>query len=450
MAPCEIDTIGEAPLCSIGEPVAEYAATDAPGDSRQRARGSCIQTASYSLGLFMEPLGAEFGWSRAQISAGLTIPALTMALLSPAIGAAVDRWGSRRLALPGLVLTAVAQAAFGFANGSMTQWLGLWAFYAFATLGLQTTVWTTAVSSTFTLNRGLALGVTLAGTALGQTFIPPLTNWLITTFGWRQAYAWLGVGWGVPCFLIAFFFLYDARDRQRRSPREGASSMAALPGLEFREALCSVPLIRIGISTLLTMFAGTAVLVHQVPILTEAGVSRTEAAWLASLAGLAGVIGKLVTGWLTDRFSAGVVGALTLSVPAIAFLALLEPFRSPALIVAAMVIVGYAAGGKLQISAYLTARYAGMRNFGKIFGLMTSMVALGGGLGPTAAGAIYDRFGSYAPLLIFGALGSLACGLLVFKLGPYPVWERSGSPTPAVEPAGRSAVAGTARLDEST
>lgn len=382
---------------------------------------------TYTTGLFIDPLAQEFGWSRAQISAGLAIPALMTVPLSPIIGAAIDRWGTRRLAIPGLILGMIALGAFGFANGSAMQWMALWTFYGLVALAVKSTVWTAAVSSVFEAGRGLALGVVLCGAALTQTLAPPLSSWLITEFGWREAYFWLAVGWGGPVLLLVILFMFDAFDRDRREAPQlwnKAPVRDGLQGLSLGEAFRNIPLIRIGASTLILMFLGVAVIVHQVPILMEAGVPRAEAALLASLGGIAGIAGKLITGWLSDRWDAGTVGAITLAMPAVAFAGLLDPLRSPALIVIAMIIIGYAAGTKLQICAYLTSRYAGMRNFGKIFGVMSSLIALGAGLGPVAAGAIHDQFGSYEPLLIAGIPGSIICGLLIFKLGPYPQWTR--------------------------
>jgi len=88
-----------------------------------------------------------------------------------------------------------------------------------------------------------------------------------------------------------------------------------------------------------------------------------------------------------------------------------------------MMVIGYTAGTKLQICAYLTGCYAGMRHYGKIFGLMTSLVGIGGGLGTVAAGAIFDMFGNYGPLLIFGIVSSFVCGGLLFRLGTTPDWD---------------------------
>ncbi|MFV8817645.1 MFS transporter [Haliea sp. E17] len=380
--------------------------------------------ATYSIGLFMTPLSDEFGWSRAQISAGLSVAALLAIPLSPIVGAMIDRWGSRRLAIPGLVLTSVSIAAFGLASGSVTQWLGLWTGYAILSLGIKSTMWTAAISSMFSASRGMALAVTLSGTAVAQILSPPITNWLIDTYGWRQAFAWLGFGWGLPALVLCVLFLFDAHDRRRAAAKTGnPAPVGDLSGLSVAEAVRSRALWQVAISTLIIMVLTIGFIVHQVPILTEAGVSRERAAWLASLAGVAGITGKLFTGYLLDRFRANWIGGITMGVTALAFILLLEPFRSPTAIVIAMLVIGYSSGCKLQICAYLTSRYGGMKNFGKVFGVMSSLIAVGAGVGPVMAGAIHDIAGSYTPMVLAGIPASLVAGVLLLLLGPYPVWK---------------------------
>ncbi|WP_054436213.1 MFS transporter [Novosphingobium sp. ST904] len=166
-----------------------------------------------------------------------------------------------------------------------------------------------------------------------------------------------------------------------------------------------------------------AVVVHQFPILVEAGMSRTQAAWLVSLSGVAGVMGKLISGTLIDRYHARVVGGVTLASTAVGWPLLMSGIATPVTIVIGIMISGYAAGTKIQLCSYLTARYAGMRNYGTIFGFMTSVIALASAIGPLAAGASYDHFGSYTPLLLVGVAISLISGGLVFSLRGYPDWN---------------------------
>ena len=381
---------------------------------------------TYSIGLFITPLHNEFGWGRAEITGGLTIAALMTIPLSPVLGIAIDRWGSRRLAIPGLILTAMCISAFSLANGSITQWLALWTIYTIMSLGIKATMWTAAVSSVFSSGRGLALAVTLSGTPIAQILAPPLSHFLIDSYGWRASWVWLGIGWCVPALVLSLFFLFDAHDEHRIKVKAGSTdAKAVLPGLSLKEAIRNVPLLRIAASTVIMMVLAIGVIVHQVPILTEVGVSRQNAAFLASLAGFAGIVGKLITGFLLDRYHSSWIGGLSIGIASVGFVLLLETIRTPALIVVAMIIIGYAAGCKLQICAYLTSRYAGMKNFGKVFGVMFSLIAMGSGMGPLLAGATYDVFGSYGPLIMGGIPASLIAGLLLVGLGPYPQWTDS-------------------------
>ncbi|MBW8785243.1 MAG: MFS transporter [Novosphingobium sp.] len=389
------------------------------------------------MGLFMEPLGREFHWSRTLLSSGASIATITTAVLSPFFGILIDRYGSRRLALVGTMLTMAAISAFAFVSGSPLQWMVLWFVFGAMSVSIKSTVWTAAVLGIFTGTRGFALGLTLAGTAISQTLVPPLGNFLITHYGWRTAYVSLGIGWGVPTLILCTLFFYDAHDRARAAVARGEAPQTAtvLPGLTVPQAWRDWALWRVGISNFVVMVLTIGLAIHLFPILTAAGVSRGTAAWLTSLGGIAGIAGKLITGALLDRFRPNWIGGVTLGATALTFLLLINGVRSPPLIVCAMLVNGYAAGTKTQITGYLTASYGGMRNFGVIYGTMAALMAAASGMGPLVAGAVYDRFGGYGPFLVGGAIGCALCGLLIISLPRYPRWEADIDETLAETPA---------------
>jgi MFS family permease len=387
-----------------------------------------------SMGLFIEPWTEEFGWSRTLLSSGMSITSFSTFFLSPLGGVLIDRIGTRRLALPGLALLILTMASLSLLDGSVWMWFAIWTVYAIAALATKSTVWTAGVASTFDAGRGLALGLTLSGSAFAQALTPPLTNFLIDEFGWRMALVWLAGGWGGLALLLCVFLLYDGYDASRKAraeapqagakPSSGKGLLSDAPGLSISEAWRSVALWRIAISTFVIMIVTIALVVHQIPILVEIGVDRTTAAYYAGMAGLAGVAGKLVTGWLLDRYAARWVGGLTLAATALTFILLLVPNRSTAMIFTAMFINGYAAGTKLQIAGYLTSAYGGMKNFGAIFGTMASLIAAGSGLGPLLAGFIYDTYGNYDVYLWIGIIGTFISAFLIFGLPDYPAWVR--------------------------
>lgn len=394
-----------------------------------------------AIGLFIEPLSTAFGWSRTLVSAGPSIATATTAILAPAVGVAIDRFGSRVVVLPGVLLTIVAIAAFSLANGSPAQWLALWFVFGIVATLIKSTAWTAAVVGFFDKSRGLALGLTLSGTAVAQSVVPPLCNWLMMEFGWRGAFVWLALGWGGVTFLLCLALFIDPRRRPRQNAAQMAQEKAKphLSGLTVRAALRNSALWRVAISNFIVMLLTIGLAIHLFAILTEAGVDRTSAAWLTGLGGIAGILGKLASGFLLDRYRPNLIGGITLAIAAIAFLLLMEGIRSPALIIVAMLVNGYAAGTKIQIVGYLTAGYAGMRNFGAIYGTMSALLALASGLGPLLAGYIYDRTGSYSPFLAAGAAGCVLGGLLIMSLPRYPVWGRDGEGLAGVLPsAGRT------------
>ena len=109
----------------------------------------------YTLGAFMAPLSAEFGWSRAEISSGITVSNSGSAVLGLLVGFLIDRFGPRRIGLVGAVLMAAAFAMLGTAKGSYTNWLALWFLISLAATCTQTTIWTSAVITRFNTSRGL-------------------------------------------------------------------------------------------------------------------------------------------------------------------------------------------------------------------------------------------------------------------------------------------------------
>lgn len=392
---------------------------------------------TYSLGTFMEPLEKAFGWSRAEISFGLTIFGLTATFAGPPMGALIDRFGSRQIALYGLVLSGATFACFSLATGSLTQWFILWLIFSLCSITVKSTVWSAGTSSVFTASRGLALAAVLSGSALGQVFAPLIANALIQNQGWAAAYFWIGIGWaGLGAILVALFF-HDAYALRRRLNAATPAGGGRLPGLTIREACRDSRVIRIAVANLLMAFVGSGATVHLVPLITESGVTRDHAVEIAATAGIAGIVGKFLAGWLLDRVQGSLVPFSSFAIGAVGYFLLTNVLHSPMGLMLGTMCLGLAAGAGLQVSTYLISRYAGLRNFGVIFGTIASSMMLGTSFGPLLAGRIHDVTGSYAALLWTAIPVMLVCSLLFIGLGPYPKFTRpeedavTGQPAPA-------------------
>ena len=372
----------------------------------------------YSLGAFIGPLQADFGWSRAQASGGLTVAALLSAVGCIPVGMLVDRIGPRRVGLIGVIAMCAAFALASTATGTQANWLMLWAVIAVGTFFVQATVWTSAVASRFEASRGLAFAITLSGASLSATIYPVLATWLIGNYGWRTAYAAMGGLWVLVVFPVLFLLFRGAHDRGRSAQPSAAAAQRVLTGLTLAEGLRSATLYKLLMAAGLFAFTAIGVVVHFVPILTDSGATPLSAAGIASLVGIFSIIGRLGTGVLLDKYPGHLVGGAAFLIPIVACVLLLTDGANPVSQAVAAAIFGLTVGSEVDVIAYLAAKHFGLKSFGALYGVLQMALAAGTAFGPLAAGAVFDRYDSYSPFLMMTAVLMAASAVALFTLGP--------------------------------
>lgn len=374
----------------------------------------------YSLGPFIGALQQDFGWSRAQISAGLTVAALISAAGCIPVGMLVDRIGPRRVGLIGVLAMCGAFALASTATGETANWLALWGVIACGTFFVQATVWTSAVASRFEISRGLAFAITLSGASIAGTLFPILATWLIGSYGWRTAYVAMSGMWVALVFPLLFIFFRSAKDQVSKQLEARPEVAAVLTGITLAEGLRSPTLYKLLMAAGLFAFTAIGVVVHFVPILTDAGATPLSAAGIASLVGIFSIIGRLGTGLLLDKFPGHVVGAIAFLIPIPACALLLIDGANPVSQGVAAAIFGLTVGSEVDVIAYLAAKHFGLKNFGALYGVLQMALAFGTAFGPLAAGAVFDGYGSYAPFLMLTTVLMAASAIALFTLGPAP------------------------------
>ena len=384
----------------------------------------------YSSGVFMGDMTAEFGWSRAQFSFTLTLLMLAGLIFLPMLGWCVDRWGPRRMALFGIVTFAAGFAMLGLANGSILQWYALALLYAPFQAFIGQPIWIAGVVSRFDASRGLAMAVALAGLGIASMVWPLLTAFYIEALGWRLTYVALALSWVIPVLPLTLLFFYGAGDRS--GPAKPRPERQA-----YGPALRSRTFIGLMLAGGLFICGGFGITVHIVPILRGDGFSLGSAAAIAGLVGAFSFTGRLLTGYLLDRFPTRPIAVTVFLMPILTSVLLLLFPGSLAGAVGAVIMLGLSGGAEMDIVTFIAARRFGPGVFASIFALFSAIIAACAGLGAVLAGAIFDMQQSYDAYLLLVIPMMLASAGLIAWLPMEPEQDAAGRRgNEPLEPAG--------------
>lgn len=380
------------------------------------------------FGLFIREFEAEFGWQRTQISAALSVFLIVLVLLLPWAGKLIDRVGIRRVAVPSIFLYGTALASLYWLTDSLWHLYIVYALIAAVGIGAQSISFIKALSAWFDRRRGLVIGICMAGFGIGYVVIPLITYALIENYGWRCAYLALGaIAVAVP--LPATFLLLRDTPQEMNLQPDGATSLptqaaavaaqAPIAGQSLAEALRTPQLWLLAASFVLMSFALNGVQSQLVPLLTGRGYAAGTAAFMLAAVGMGSFPGRVLVGYLVDRFFAPYVAIVFYAVSAVALWVLIGGGPVEVVFLCA-VVFGLSLGAENDVLGYLCSRYFGLRCFGQIYGTLLTSYLIGAALGPLVMAYAYDRFGSYDAVLR-GAVGAvlLAC-IILTRLPRFP------------------------------
>lgn len=372
-------------------------------------------------GLMMDPIAADFGWTRAEVSNGLSIYALAAAIVMPFAGRLLDGVGIRRVGIPSVVLTVLSLVALAYCPPNRTLWYVLMAFLGVVSVGQGGLTYLKVASEWIDRNRGLAVGIVGIGGATGQALSPAYTQLLMTTFGgWRPVFLGLALLLAVLALPPLIFVIREPEAGERHDlGLVAAPSAEDLPGLEAGEAVRTRQFWILLVTTLVLGSAVPGALVHMVPMLTDQGTTAAAAAVALSVAGLAAMAGRLVGGFLVDRFHAPLVAAVVFGLPILGLWFLSGHTGIPGIYLIGAALIGMANGGEADLVSYMTSRYLGMRRFGLIFGVYYALLALGYAIGPFVYALAYAATGTYDPALVLFGIGLAISAVGGLTMGRY-------------------------------
>jgi MFS family permease len=374
-----------------------------------------------SIGPFTRPLAEEFGWGRGDIQLALFWFTATVVITVPFVGGLADRIGVRKVAIATLALFGLAFAALALTPASLVTFYLLWGLMGALGAGSTPVSWTRVVNAWFVHNRGFALALTLMGTGVTAALLPSLATWLIAEFGWRRAFLGIALLPLVVALPVAVWLFREPDARGAVSfdgaaNRAGVTVQAALRDYRYWVIAGSILCIAIGVGGSITNFQ---------PLLMDRGFEPAEAARVAGAIGVSVIAGRLIAGFLIDRYWAPLVTLPMLALPALACILLAQSSVSMPAALLSAILIGFAAGAETDLVAYLTARYFGLANYGRLYGLQYAVFGFASGVSPFLFGKVFDVTGGYQPILYAAAVLFVVGAVALLTLGRYPRFDES-------------------------
>ena len=367
----------------------------------------------YTIGALQAPVTAEFGWTRAQFQFAMLFSSGLGAITAPIVGLLIDKYGARHVGIIGLIGFGLALLVASRMNGPIWTLYGAYSLMALLGAGTIPVTWSRAIAINFSKQRGLALGLALSGTGVCAILAPHYTVWLIEHYGWRGAYVGLAL---VPLVIAVPIIYFGFHPKEYVAHFEHKTDTSKPQGMTLGQALRGYKFWIILLSILFAYMGFSGIGTNLFPAMTDDGLTQTQAATVLSAFGIAIMFGRVAVGYLVDKFWAPGVAAITMSLPVIgAFIFINDPGFVFALIAA--MLVGIAAGAELDLMAFFTARYFGVRHYAKIYGVLYSSLAICSGSAPMLFAYFHDKTQSYDLSFMIASVLFAACGGVVLLFG---------------------------------
>ena len=374
-----------------------------------------------SFGVFMKPLTAEFGWDRGALSAALSLNLIVGGGLGILSGRLSDRYGPRLLVTIGGLLTGVAFLLLSQINALWHVYL-IWGILMGTGFGFSVIPIMSTLPKWFTKKRGIAVGIAMSGMGLGGIIAPLITQWLISTYDWRYAYIILGIITIIIIIPIAQFMKHSPQQAGLdpyggdEASEDIQSRRSTIEILSLSRAIKTIRFWLFGLILASMFLCFSSITIHIIPHASDIGIPTITAASILSVTAGIGIIGRLGTGFISDRVGGlstlfACVGLATLAIIWLIFAKEMWMFYIFA------VVFGIAQGGFITLFSVVTAELFGLVSLGAILGGITLFATIGDAIGAPIAGSIFDITGNYTlAFLIFGAVCATALILSVILL----------------------------------
>jgi sugar phosphate permease len=367
-------------------------------------------------GVLINPLQEEFGWSRATISAAVSVNLILFGLTSPFAAALMERFGMRRVVAAALALVAAGSGLTVFMTASWQLVLCWGVLVGLGTGSMALAFVATVTGRWFVRHRGVVTGVLTAGGAAGQlVFLPVLAN-LSAAYGWRAAALTVAAAALAVVPLVIWLLrdhpadvglpAYGAEQVEPRPPATTGAGRRALTAL--RDASSSgVFWLLVGGFAICGLTTNGLIGTHFIPAAHDHGMPETTAASLLALVGVFDIAGTVFSGWLTDRFDPAVLLGVYYGLRGLSLLVLPDLFAAtphPSMLI---FVLFYGLDWVATVPPTIALCREKFGTSGPVvFGWVFASHQIGAAVAATAAGAVRDDLGTYS--VAFYAAGGLS------------------------------------------
>jgi len=374
----------------------------------------------YAFGLFVKPIEAEFGLTREQANLGILALYISIMVWAVLVGRWLSRYSAKTVSIMGGLAFGLGYIIIATASHPLLIVLAVMGPVGFGLTAAGPFLENVLAARWFSQMRGRALGIAAVATSTGGFIIVPLFAALMAQFGWRSATLIMGAIVSVLVVLISWRFIIPRPEDIGQVP-DGIKSDPVISAHENKvvsdqkiKVFRDLRFWLLGLGVGLLLGSDQALLASLIPYGQDRGFSAQEAAFVMSVMTGSAIAGKLVVGWLAERWDKRWLFALVcLSNIAFLIAVLLNPSYQQLIIIAAF--VGLAIGGVYPVWTTLTAALFGREHFSNVIGAMNLITVPCMLISIIIAGRTFDQTGSYdlafkifIPQVIIAALLILA------------------------------------------
>ena len=373
--------------------------------------GMTVGVPLYAMPFFYDYYIEEFGWSRAETTAGIAISTI---LILPLGGLLIHRFSARKLIIFGVVCLTFALNGFGLMTGSLAAYYLIWCVVMLGYVYSGPIPNQVILSQWFSRNRGKAMALAYLGLGIGgaisQKFVAlPLIN----AFGWRAALQIMGA----LTLLVIPILVWVVRDRPADKGLFADGDAAPATGFgakphEFGYLLRQRSFWFLAFGSFCSIGAIGSINQHMKLMFQDVGLSASVVADTTFVILVSSLAGRIVMGWLADRMTKKyvMVAAYIFVGAPIPLLYIVDQPSIPFLFAAAF---GFGLGADFMLIPLMAAEVFGPNSLARVMGIILPIDSVGQTVFPFLLGYMYDQAGNYhAGLAVVFSLAMIGAGAI--------------------------------------